>query len=63
MLVTYTFQANKNVMVIDAGGGTVDISTYAFTSVDPVLKVEEIAVPSCESSLIQVQSPRMLTGA
>ena len=34
-------------MIIDAGGGTVDISTYAFKSVEPV-KVEEISVPSCK---------------
>ncbi|VDB90859.1 unnamed protein product [Peniophora sp. CBMAI 1063] len=52
-LVSEEIQANKNVMIIDAGGGTVDISTYAFKTVEPV-KVEEIAVPSCllEGSVI-----------
>ena len=36
----------SNVMVIDAGGGTVDLSTYTFTSVSPIT-VEEIATPDC----------------
>lgn len=34
-------------MVIDAGGGTVDISSYSFTSTAP-LAVEEIAAAECE---------------
>ena len=34
-------------MIIDAGGGTVDISSYAFTSTSP-LAVEEIASAECE---------------
>ena len=34
-------------MIIDAGGGTVDISSYAFTSTAP-LAVEEIASAECE---------------
>jgi hypothetical protein len=33
-------------MIIDAGGGTVDISTYTFTSAAPI-KVKEIAIPDC----------------
>ena len=36
-------------MVVDAGGGTVDISTYKFASVKPV-SVGEIAPPDCEAS-------------
>ncbi|VDB90855.1 unnamed protein product [Peniophora sp. CBMAI 1063] len=39
-------QAGKKVMIIDAGGGTVDISTYAFKSTTPVT-IEEIAIPAC----------------
>ncbi|KAI0668088.1 hypothetical protein C8Q78DRAFT_1048352 [Trametes maxima] len=36
----------KSVMIVDAGGGTVDVSTYLFTSVDP-LSVEEIVSADC----------------
>ncbi|KAL1941016.1 hypothetical protein VTO73DRAFT_7652 [Trametes versicolor] len=36
----------QNVMVVDAGGGTVDISSYAFISTSP-LNVEEIASADC----------------
>lgn len=45
---TYS-QAGHSVMVIDAGGGTVDISSYSFTSTTP-LAVEEIASADCERS-------------
>ena len=38
-------------MVIDAGGGTVDLSTYTFSSTTP-LAVKEIASPECKSSLL-----------
>lgn len=38
-------------MVIDAGGGTVDLSTYKFTSVDPIT-VEEIAASDCKWRVI-----------
>lgn len=33
-------------MIVDAGGGTVDLSTYAFTTAQPV-SVEEIAPADC----------------
>ncbi|KAL1941029.1 hypothetical protein VTO73DRAFT_7665 [Trametes versicolor] len=36
----------QNVMIVDAGGGTVDISSYAFVSTSP-LTVEEIASADC----------------
>ena len=36
-------------MIIDAGGGTIDLSTYKFTSVNP-MSAEEIAPPDCKSS-------------
>lgn len=34
-------------MIVDAGGGTVDISSYAFVSTSP-LTVEEIASADCK---------------
>lgn len=34
-------------MIVDAGGGTVDISSYAFISTSP-LNVEEIASADCK---------------
>jgi hypothetical protein len=33
-------------MVIDAGGGTVDISSYTFTKTSPI-EVQELAIPGC----------------
>ncbi len=38
-------------MVVDAGGGTVDISSYVFKSSAP-LSVEETSSPDCECLLI-----------
>ncbi|OJT02592.1 Heat shock 70 kDa protein 12B [Trametes pubescens] len=40
------WQDGQNVMIVDAGGGTVDISSYAFISTSP-LNVEEIASADC----------------
>ena len=37
-------------MVIDAGGGTVDFSSYHFLSSTPV-SVEEVAPPDCKYTL------------
>ena len=34
-------------MIVDAGGGTVDISTYKFVSVSPV-SVEEVTSADCK---------------
>lgn len=34
-------------MVVDAGGGTVDVSTYTINEVAP-MSVREIAAPECE---------------
>ena len=51
-------------MIVDTGGGTVDISSYKFTSTRPV-SVEEIAPPDCESrisSSIQSLTPPIWTG-
>ncbi|KAI0743084.1 hypothetical protein C8Q80DRAFT_1331185 [Daedaleopsis nitida] len=45
-LTTDTLQDSENVMIIDAGGGTVDISSYTFVSVSPV-SVEELTAADC----------------
>ena len=37
-------------MVIDAGGGTVDFSTYTFTNSIPIV-IKEIAEPGCKASM------------
>ncbi|KAF9817075.1 hypothetical protein IEO21_03657 [Rhodonia placenta] len=37
----------KTIMVVDAGGGTVDISTYALKNADD-LTMEEVAPPDCD---------------
>ncbi|KAI0668092.1 hypothetical protein C8Q78DRAFT_275391 [Trametes maxima] len=52
----------KNVMIVDAGGGTVDISSYSFVSTGP-LSVEEIAPADCimqGSTRINVRAERFL---
>ena len=46
-------QNDASVMIVDAGGGTVDISTYKFVNTNP-LSVEEIAAPDCESILVSM---------
>ena len=40
-------------MIVDAGGGTVDISSYAFLSVTP-LAVEEVTSADCEWMILLV---------
>ena len=45
----------SNVTVIDAGGGTVDISTYKFTGDSPV-EIEEIVAPGCKCGLSSLAS-------
>ena len=39
-------QPGEQVLIIDAGGGTIDISTYKVIGNGP-LKVEELSVPKC----------------
>jgi len=41
-------QVGEQVLIIDAGGGTIDISTYKILDNGP-LKVEELYEPKCES--------------
>ena len=43
-------QPGDHALIIDAGGGTIDISTYKVLSNDP-LQVEELYEPECEPSL------------
>ncbi|KAI1793699.1 hypothetical protein LXA43DRAFT_1121934 [Ganoderma leucocontextum] len=45
-LTTSISQDGKSVIVVDAGGGTVDISSYRFLSMDPI-SVEEATAPAC----------------
>ncbi|KAI9770665.1 MAG: hypothetical protein M1839_003086, partial [Geoglossum umbratile] len=40
-----SFQLGDNIVICDAGGGTVDLITYRLTSVSPSLEVEESAIP------------------
>ena len=42
-----TSQDGARAMIIDAGGRTVDLSTYRFTAISPI-SVEEIAPPGCK---------------
>jgi len=40
-------QVGEQVLIIDAGGGTIDISTYKILNNGP-LQVEELYEPKCE---------------
>ncbi|KAI0031113.1 hypothetical protein K488DRAFT_52739 [Vararia minispora EC-137] len=52
-LVAEEIKNGSNIMIIDAGGGTVDLSSYTFTKTSP-MEVREIAIPGCifEGSVI-----------
>ncbi|KAH9940122.1 uncharacterized protein BXZ73DRAFT_99118 [Epithele typhae] len=45
-LTTESTRSGQSVMIIDAGGGTIDISSYEFASMSP-LSVEEVTAPDC----------------
>lgn len=45
-------------MIIDAGGGTIDISTYEVVN-DKPLQVEELYEPECESNASQCRLPQL----
>ena len=45
------WKVGSKVVIIDAGGGTVDLSTYTFTTVSPT-SVEEAHTPDCIVALI-----------
>lgn len=46
-VLTSRFKAGHKVIVVDAGGGTIDISSYTTNSTSP-LEVEEFHEPSCK---------------
>ncbi|OSX61856.1 hypothetical protein POSPLADRAFT_1145484 [Postia placenta MAD-698-R-SB12] len=46
-LATESVKNGHSVVILDAGGGTVDLSTYKFASVLP-MAVEEIVAPDCK---------------
>ena len=54
--LTTHFKPEHTVLVIDAGGGTIDISSYTVTSTSP-LEVEEFHEPKC-NGLILVFNPQ-----
>ena len=47
LLTEFAMQNGANVMIVDAGGGTVDISSYTFTNAAPI-SVEETAPSDCK---------------
>ena len=51
--LTYS-QPGEQVLLVDAGGGTIDISTYTVLSNGP-LRVEELYLPKCTSDPSQLQ--------
>ena len=44
-------QPGEQVLIIDAGGGTIDISAYTVINSRP-LQVEELYEPECKSGII-----------
>ena len=45
-------QHGDTVLVVDAGGGTIDISSYVVSDTEP-LQVEELFQPSCQSTYLR----------
>ncbi len=67
--LTLLSQTGGSVMIVDAGGGTVDISSYSFTSTTPI-SVEEVATAECESfiyvhslGILRPSSPGIMQGS
>lgn len=61
-LVEESTNDGDSVMIVDAGGGTVDISTYKFVTVSP-MTVEEAANPDClmqGSTTVNVRASKFL---
>ncbi|RPD70094.1 hypothetical protein L226DRAFT_256752 [Lentinus tigrinus ALCF2SS1-7] len=61
-LTTSSIETGESVMIVDAGGGTVDISSYSFTSTTPI-SVEEIATAECimqGSTRVNVRAEKFL---
>lgn len=40
-------QAGSSVAIVDAGGGTIDMTAYAIETTEPHLSVKEVCVPQC----------------
>ncbi|KAF5021424.1 hypothetical protein F66182_6518 [Fusarium sp. NRRL 66182] len=54
-----------NIVVVDAGGGTVDLISYTITGLDPILEVEEAAPGSgalCGSTYLNMRFAKYLRG-
>ncbi|KAI0708756.1 hypothetical protein C8T65DRAFT_650008 [Cerioporus squamosus] len=61
-LTTESLQEGQSIMIVDAGGGTVDISSYAVLSMSPV-SVEEVTSPDCilqGSTRVNVRAEKFL---
>ncbi|KAI0704715.1 hypothetical protein C8Q76DRAFT_631269 [Earliella scabrosa] len=61
-LTTETLQEGQSVVIVDAGGGTVNISSYTFLSSSPV-SVEEVTSPDCilqGSTRVNVRAEKFL---
>jgi len=46
IVLTNHFKPGQKVLIVDAGGGTIDVSSYTVNSTLP-LKVEEFLKPKC----------------
>ncbi|UZJ55705.1 hypothetical protein CBS101457_005025 [Exobasidium rhododendri] len=40
-------EVNSNIVIVDAGGGTIDVTAYRIETTDPLLSVKEISIPQC----------------
>nr|VWO95521.1 Zn(2)-C6 fungal-type domain-containing protein [Ganoderma boninense] len=63
-LTNDTMRDGKSIIIIDAGGGTVDISSYRFLSTSPI-SVEEITSPACTlqgSTRVNLRFSKFLKG-
>ncbi|KAI0708754.1 hypothetical protein C8T65DRAFT_740136 [Cerioporus squamosus] len=61
-LTSESIETGESVMIVDAGGGTVDISSYSFTSTTPI-SVEEVATAECimqGSTRVNVRAEKFL---
>jgi molecular chaperone DnaK (HSP70) len=59
-----SFQKAESFVVVDAGGGTVDLITYTIRSLYPILEVDEATEGTgacCGSSLVNLRFKRFLT--
>ncbi|KAI0656117.1 hypothetical protein C8Q70DRAFT_1056983 [Cubamyces menziesii] len=62
-LTDEVLEAGNGIMIVDAGGGTVDVSSYSFQSISPI-SVEEVAAADCivqGSTQIDARAKEFLT--